>query len=76
MDSNDPSESDSVPFLDPNAPPDDSAALSMKLSVFSANFSTEEVMVHAEDFPDLKEGDILQIFNPREKRYPRLVLQV
>ena len=48
----------------------------LKLSVFSGNFSTEEVLVHAEDFPNLKEGDTLEIFDPEDTINPRLLLQV
>ena len=51
----------------------------MKLNVFGATFSTEEILVSTEEdsFPELKEGDTVQIHDPEDPlANPWLLLQV
>ncbi len=48
-----------------------------KLSLYPTNFSSEEVLLHAEDFPWLSVGDVIEVFAADEDgSAPRLLLKV
>jgi len=46
-----------------------------KLYVHAASFSTEDLIIRSEDFPDVQVGDILEIYH-EEDTFSRLLLQV
>lgn len=46
-----------------------------KLWIHQKNFSDEELVLNPKDFPDLKVGDVVEIYHP-EDNYSRLLLQV
>ena len=45
------------------------------LNMFSFSWLAEEVLINTKDFPDIKKGDIVEIYHP-EDEYSRLLLQI
>ncbi|XP_033123560.1 GATOR complex protein DEPDC5-like [Anneissia japonica] len=48
----------------------------MKLVVHNKSFSEDELIIIPKEFPNVKIGDVLEIFNPEEPKTNRLLLQV
>ncbi|XP_077296964.1 GATOR complex protein Iml1 isoform X2 [Arctopsyche grandis] len=47
----------------------------VKLHVHTKSFSTDDLIINPKDHPSIKEGDVVEIYQP-ENEFPRLLLQV
>ncbi|CAH0554753.1 unnamed protein product [Brassicogethes aeneus] len=49
---------------------------SFRLIVHQKTFSEEDLIISQKDYPDAKQGDIVEIYHDSESEYPRLLLQI
>lgn len=55
--------------------PPSSPIKTYKLNIHTSQFCTEELVIRNEDFPDVRQGDVLEFYH-EEETFSRLLLQV